>query len=120
MKLDNRKNTVEEPKANYKKAEEDFKQEEKALEEERNKLHSEMETYKIKRKDVVRKIDGEIYEKYMSLIKNSGGIAVAQTQDEVCLGCHTNIPPQLYNDIKNNEDIFTCCYCNRVLFYKER
>jgi len=100
-----------------KKAEEDFKQKEKVLEEERNRLHSEMEMYKIKRKDVVRKIDGEIYEKYMSRIKNSGGIAVVQTQDEVCLGCHTNIPPQLYNDIKNNEDIFTCYHCNRFLFY---
>jgi predicted nucleic acid-binding Zn-ribbon protein len=101
----------------FKKAEENFKQEEKALEEERNKLHSEMEMYKLKRKDIVRKIDGEIYEKYMNLIKSSGGVAVVQTQNEVCMGCHTNIPPQLYNDIKSNEDIFTCYYCNRFLFY---
>jgi len=108
---------VKQEEAKFKKAEEDFRQEEKTLEEERNKLHSEMEMYKIKRKDVVRKMDGEIYEKYMSLIKSGGGIAVVQTQNEVCLGCHTNIPPQLYNDIKNDEDIFTCCYCNRFLFY---
>lgn len=101
----------------FKKAEENFKQEEKILEEEKNKLYSKMEMYKIKRKDLVRKIDEEIYEKYMNLIKSAGGVAVVKTQSEVCLGCHTNIPPQLYNDIKNNQGIFTCYHCNRFLFY---
>ena len=79
-----------------------------------------MEMYKIRRKDIVRKIDGEIYEQYMDLAKSAGGIAVVQTVNEVCLGCNTNIPPRLYNDIKDNKDIFICCYCNRFLFYKEK
>ncbi len=108
----------EEPK--LKKAEEDFKREEKTLEGEKNRLYSEMESYKFKRKEIVRKIDEETYEKYMSLTKSAGGIAVVETRNEVCLGCNTNIPPQLYNDIKEDKGIFTCYYCNRFLYYKER
>jgi len=100
-----------------KNAEEDFSQKEKALEVEKKKLYSEMETQKAKRKDLVVRIDKEIYEKYMNIINSAGGLAVVQTQEEVCLGCHTNIPPQLYNDIKNGRDIFTCYHCNRFLFY---
>jgi predicted nucleic acid-binding Zn-ribbon protein len=101
----------------FKKSEENFKQEGKVLEERKNKLYSEMEMYKIKRKDLVKEINEEIYEKYMNIIKSAKGVAVVQTRDEVCLGCHTNIPPQLYNDIKNGEDIFTCYHCNRFLYY---
>ncbi|MBI4838497.1 MAG: hypothetical protein HY806_05025 [Nitrospirae bacterium] len=34
------------------------------------------------------------------------------------MGCHTNIPPQLFNDIKDNDDILTCCYCHRMLYHE--
>ena len=101
----------------FKKTEENFGKEEKVLEEEKNRLHSEMEVYKIKRKDLVEKVEEEIYGRYMGLIKTAGGVAVVETQKEVCKGCHTNIPPQLYNDIKNSQEIFCCCYCNRFLFH---
>ncbi len=110
---------LQEEEARVKKAEEDFKQQEKTLEEEKKRLHSEMETYKTKRKDFVAQIDGEIYEQYMNLLKKMGGLAVVQTEKEVCLGCNTNIPPQLYNDIKKNENIFICYFCNRFLYYKK-
>lgn len=102
--------------ANVKTAEENFAKEEKILEEEKKSLHSEMEAFKAKRRDIVGRIESEVYEKYMDLIQTKGGLAVVPSKDEVCLGCHTNIPPQLYNDIKNNLDIFTCCYCLRILY----
>lgn len=103
-----------------KKAEEELKQQEKAIEEEKAKFHSEMEVYKTKRKEYVARIESDLYEQYMNLLKRSGGIAVVQTRKEICLGCNTNIPPQQYNDIKKNESIFNCYYCKRFLYYKEQ
>lgn len=100
-----------------KKAEEDFRQHEKLLEEEKKGLYQEMEMYKTKRKDFVAQIDEEIYEQYMSLLKRFGGLAVVKVENEVCLGCNTNVPPQLYNDIKETENIYTCYYCKRFLYY---
>jgi len=99
-------------------SEENQRHEEKILEEEKKNLHSEMETYKAKRRGMVREIDEEIYKKYMGLMKTRGGIAVVAVKKEVCLGCHTNIPPQLYNDIKNNHNILTCYHCGRILYYR--
>jgi hypothetical protein len=102
---------------NLKKSEETFKQEEKKLEEEKKRLRSEIELQRGRRKEIVKGLDEEIYDKYMQLLKIAGGKAVVQTKNEVCLGCNTNIPPQLYNDIKSNKDIYTCYYCNRFLYY---
>ena len=109
---------MKQEEAEYEKAEEKFRQEEKALEEEKNRLSSDIDTYKSKRKDLADKLDNEIYNRYVSILEAAGGVAVVPVQNEVCLGCNTNIPPQLYNDIKNNDDIFSCCYCNRFLFYR--
>jgi hypothetical protein len=103
----------------FKKAEEDFKRQEKLLEEEKKELHLEMESQKAKRKDFVAHIDEENYSQYMNLLKRMGGLAVVETKNEVCLGCNTNIPPQLYNDIKKNDALYTCFYCKRFLYYKE-
>ncbi|HCC69099.1 MAG TPA: hypothetical protein DEP99_04350 [Nitrospiraceae bacterium] len=100
-----------------KEAETAFAAEEKNLKEDKMVLHKDMEDYKAKRKEMVRIIDEEIYEKYMSLINSKSGLAVVQTKDEVCMGCHMNIPPQLYNDIKNNDSILACSHCNRILYY---
>jgi predicted nucleic acid-binding Zn-ribbon protein len=115
--LDNVSGNLNKAQAKLKEIEENFQQEEKVLEEEKNKLYSEMETYKLKRKEIVRKIHEEVYDKYMNLIKAGGGKAVVQTKNEVCLGCNTNIPPQLYNDIRSDKGIYNCYYCNRFLFF---
>jgi len=102
------------------KTEDDFKQQEKAVDEDKAKLHAEMETYKTKRKEFVAQVNSDIYEQYMNLLKRSGGLAVVQTRNEICLGCNTNIPPQQYNDIKKNESMFNCYFCKRFLYYKEQ
>jgi predicted nucleic acid-binding Zn-ribbon protein len=119
-KLDNFAEDLKKEQEKFRKTEEHYKHEEKVLDEEKNKLHSEMEIYKSKRKEIVRKIHEEIYDRYMDLIKSGGGKAVVQTKNEVCLGCNTNIPPQLYNDIKSDKGIFNCYYCNRFLYFSPK
>jgi len=111
---------IKKEEAKVREAQEALAQEEKAIDDEKNKLFSEMEIYKIKRADIVSKMDLEIYERYKSIAENYNGIAVVETKDEVCLGCNTNIPPQLYNDVKDNHNIYTCYHCNRFLYYKEK
>ena len=102
-----------------KKAEEDFKQQEKLIEEEGNKLNSEIDICKARRNDFATRIDKDIYDQYMQKFERLGGLAVVQVKNEVCLGCNTNIPPQLYNDIKGSAKTYTCYYCKRFLYYQE-
>ena len=117
--IENYSSELQEQELKIKKVEGEFKQQEKLIEEERKNLESEMETRKANRDEYVSKIEKRNYDKYNNLLERSGGVAVVRTNNEICLGCNTNIPPQLYNDIKKNEDIYTCYYCKRFLFFKE-
>ncbi len=101
------------------KAEAEFNQQEKVMEDEKKKLAAEMEAQKNKRKDIVERVDKDIYNRYLTLLKRSGGLAVVPAKDEVCLGCHYNIPPQLFNDIRKNDNLCSCFYCKRFLYFEE-
>ncbi len=101
-----------------KKAEEDYKLQEKILGDEQEKFRVELETEKAKRKDFVSRLDDEYYTMYMNLLKRYGDKVVVETRNEICLGCNTNIPPQLYNDIKKGDVLYNCFFCKRFLYIK--
>jgi predicted nucleic acid-binding Zn-ribbon protein len=102
-----------------KQAEDDYKKQEKIIEDDQKKAKTEMEHQKARRNDFASRIDKEHYTQYMALMKRLGGLAVVETKNEICLGCNTNIPPQLYNEIKSDKEIHVCFYCRRFLYYKE-
>jgi len=110
---------VEKEEVKVRETEAEFKKQEKVLGEEKDQLQAELEKMKARRKDFSSRLDKEIYDQYRKLLQRMGGLAVVQTVNEMCLGCNTNIPPQLYNDIKSTEDIYTCFYCKRFLYFKE-
>lgn len=110
---------VNSEKMKLREVEEQFKREEHALENDKSRLNDQADTHRKQREELVAGIDSELYDQYMNALKRSGGLAVVQTKNEVCLGCHTNIPPQLFNDIRSGKDIFTCYHCYRFLFYND-
>jgi len=110
---------VQKEEEKVKSAEEDFKTQGKLIEEEKIKLNSEIDICKAKRDDFATRIDKNIYDQYMQKFERLGGLAVVQVENEICLGCNTNIPPQLYNDIKETSKTYTCYYCKRFLYYQE-
>jgi predicted nucleic acid-binding Zn-ribbon protein len=110
---------VQKEEAKVKSAEEDFKIQGKLIEEKKIKLNSEIDICKAKRNDFASRIDKNIYDQYMQKFERLGGLAVVQVENEICLGCNTNIPPQLFNDIKETSKTYTCYYCKRFLYYQE-
>ncbi len=117
--LENYEKGLKEEEMKVKAAEDDFKQQEQVLMEEQKKLQAELDLEKTKKDEYISRIDEELYTQYMNLMEKYGDKAVVETRNEICLGCNTNIPPQLYNDIKKNVDIYRCFYCTRILYYKE-
>jgi predicted nucleic acid-binding Zn-ribbon protein len=116
--IDGYEKTMKDEELKLKKAEEEFKAEEKKIAEEQERLKAELAKEKEKRKGFTSGIEEDYFKQYMNLLKRWGDRAVVETRDEVCMGCNTNIPPQLYNDIKKNDGLYTCFYCNRFLYYK--
>ena len=109
--------TLKEEEAKVKKAEDELEQIEKQLSEEQSKLQGKLEVDRAKRNEFASKISKDYLHQYMVTLKRVGDSAVVETKNEICLGCNTNIPPQLYNDIRKSERIYTCFYCKRFLYF---
>ncbi|HXK60385.1 MAG TPA: C4-type zinc ribbon domain-containing protein [Acidobacteriota bacterium] len=45
------------------------------------------------------------------------GVAVAPALDQLCQACHVRLRPQLFNEVKTNQQIIRCESCSRILYY---
>jgi predicted nucleic acid-binding Zn-ribbon protein len=80
-----------------------------------SRLSSDIERDKARRDELITGVDGELRRRYEMIFSRRGGVAVVQIQRGTCTGCHMNIPPQLFNQIQRNEQVFLCPNCQRIL-----
>lgn len=66
---------------------------------------------------LVSGMQGEIYQEYMLHLETGQGLAIAEVRDNVCMGCHMNVPPQLYVEVRKGDQILNCPQCGRYLYY---
>jgi len=91
----------------------------KELEQEVEKYEKELSLLKDEREKLSSAIDPDTYKTYMTLLKTGSGVAVTQAKNEICLGCDMNIPPQLFVELKKNQEIIQCQQCRRILYYSD-
>ncbi|GER92701.1 zinc ribbon domain-containing protein [Dissulfurispira thermophila] len=89
----------------------------KELEKEIIRCKDELKQLKDDRKKLIEKIDAEIYNEYMTIMKSRRGLAVVEAKDEACQGCNMHIPPQMFVEIKTGNEIIHCPQCRRILYY---
>jgi len=114
--------TVDKLRETIKETEKTFKEEKAALEKEKALLESNivhlpdaLSTLLEERNKLEEAIPEDILRKYKTLVEKRGGIAVSYVKDEICQGCHMNIPPQLFNQVQRADTINFCPHCNRIL-----
>jgi predicted nucleic acid-binding Zn-ribbon protein len=90
----------------------------KKIENEKSEVEKELLIARDMRAKLTETIDGEVYGLYASLIEACNGLVVTEAKDEICQGCNMNIPPQLFVELKKNEEIINCPQCRRILYYK--
>jgi len=90
----------------------------KDIENEKSETEKELLTVQGIREKVIEAVDSEVYDQYVMLLEICGGLAVIEVKDEICQGCNMNIPPQLFVELKKNEEIYNCPHCRRILYYK--
>ncbi len=73
---------------------------------------------KEEKEKIVSKIDPDILPIYEKLRKRNGTI-LALAKNEVCTGCHMNIPPQLFNEVLTLSRIIQCPNCQKILYCEE-
>lgn len=54
---------------------------------------------------------------YDRVFRAHGGLAMAEARDEVCQVCRIHIRPQIFTEVKRNDEIRYCESCHRILYY---
>ena len=81
-------------------------------------LEAELRSERTRREDVARTIESGLLRKYEQIFARRGGTAVVEARNGTCLGCHMNVPPQLYNELQRTEEVRQCPNCHRILFWR--
>lgn len=91
----------------------------KELEADVERLEQELSRMKEERAGLVEQVDADTYNMYLKLLRNGKGVAVAKAEDNICLGCDMNIPPQLTLEIRKGSELIHCPQCHRILYCEE-
>ncbi|MBZ5630396.1 MAG: hypothetical protein LAO06_16170 [Acidobacteriia bacterium] len=76
----------------------------------------EMAEWKSKRDQVRATITPDTLRHYDRVLKLRGS-ALAEAADHKCSACQVMLRPQVYNDVRTNEQFIICDSCHRILWY---
>jgi len=95
-----------------------FEEEKSRIDARLAQIERELEALARERAGIAEKVDGDLLKEYGKLIEFRKGLAVSRAKDGSCIGCNIHLMPQLFQEIKLNDDrIFRCPNCRRFLFY---
>jgi predicted nucleic acid-binding Zn-ribbon protein len=91
--------------------------EKKALEERVAFLQADSKKLEAEKPKLLLEVQPSLQRRYERLLENLGGLAVTRVEGESCGGCHTQLPPQLVVEVRQNDQLITCQNCGRILIY---
>ena len=110
--------------AALKRAEASLTAEQKAVDAERRALAAEIVELKASlerdtkaRATLASTIDPGVLATFELVSKRRNGVALAEAKDGVCTICHVRLRPQIFNNVRRNDEIIQCDSCNRILFF---
>ena len=83
------------------------------------KIEEELKAVEQEKQKMAKKVEPPVFSRYQRLIETKTGTAIVEVRGESCSGCFMSIPPQVFVNVKKNENIIACPQCNRILYYKE-
>ncbi len=63
-------------------------------------------------------IDARLLDKFVKIkSQTTDGRALAPVKNAICMACHMNIPPQMYNELQRFDSLKLCPFCFRILYW---
>ncbi len=62
-------------------------------------------------------LEGGLLARYNSIKAAGKDQALVEIKEGTCSGCRLQLPPQLISEVKRGENILTCPYCRRMLYW---
>lgn len=105
--------------------EKDLKQEEgrvvqdqAALNKRLEAIQAEMHDLKIDRDALAKDVEPSWLARYERVMKRTKDFALVRIENNSCGGCHMNLPPQVFHDVKKGSSLVSCTYCSRILYWQ--
>ncbi len=80
-------------------------------------LESKISDKKQQRLELTKTINRRVLTSYERIRRGKGGMAVVPLRKRACGGCFKQIPPQMVQQIRRGDRIYTCDSCGRILIW---
>ena len=108
---------VEESEKEYSLLEEQIRAEQQEIEKQSSEDRELLDEYLKRQEDIGQSLDPRLMDRFRKISKMNQGSAVVRVNDQVCLGCFMNVPPQMYIEVQRGNDLISCPQCSRILYY---
>ena len=81
-------------------------------------LQSEVAAERAARDEVAGALSVDLRAKYEQIFARRGGTSVVEIRNGTCMGCHTRVPPQFFNELQRNREVRMCPNCHRILIWR--
>jgi len=115
--IDESSEKIEELKVKLEEARKNNQAHLESLRGELNSLESKIKDKKQLRQQLAKSLDRKALTVYERIRKGKGGMAVVPLRKKACGGCFKQIPPQMVQQIRRGDRIYTCDSCGRILIW---
>jgi predicted nucleic acid-binding Zn-ribbon protein len=110
--------------ASLKQAEAALRSEEQAVEADRQELsatlteqNAQVARLTRERATLVASLGPQVLATFELVSSRRNGVAVAEARDGICTICHVRLRPQVFNNVRRNDQIIQCDSCLRILYF---
>jgi predicted nucleic acid-binding Zn-ribbon protein len=116
-KMESQEKAMEEGKRSFALNQEEVKKRRAELQNQMEELGVKLQNLQSDRSRLLEGISSPLLKQYSRIAGARKGVALAEARDYSCQVCHVRLRPQMFNEVKKNEQIITCESCNRILYY---
>ena len=95
-----------------------FTQEKKVSDEVENKLSTELADLEGQQQAHSAHVEKGLLSRYNAIKAVRKDQALAEVKNGTCSGCRLQLAPQLISEVKRSQDLQTCPYCRRMLYWE--
>jgi predicted nucleic acid-binding Zn-ribbon protein len=116
-KIEQLQQVAKEAQEKVRAVEQAFLKEKQLLDELDQKLSAELANLELQQQDRSTRVEPGLLARYAKLKAARKDQALAAIKGGMCSGCRLQIPPQLIAEVKRSQDLHTCPYCHRMLYW---
>ena len=117
-KIEQLQRTAKEAQEKLSTIEKTFTREKQALDELEHRLSTELADLTAQQQARSAQVEKGLLSRYNSIKALRKDHALAEIKEGICSGCRLQLPPQLISEVKRAEDLHTCPYCRRMLYWE--